>query len=109
MSTVAKLLARKERLLEQLETDPGPNEREEIQRLLAQIETALSLLEPGDATRRVIRARIGSQGAEIVRHLAELLDELGVTEVAAGQGMPSAGGHESVTLSDRGRSGPLAQ
>lgn len=30
MSTVAKLLARKERLLEQLESDPGPNERQEI-------------------------------------------------------------------------------
>lgn len=39
MSTVAKLLARKERLLAQLESDPGPNEREEIERLLAQIET----------------------------------------------------------------------
>ncbi|WP_167771226.1 hypothetical protein [Bradyrhizobium niftali] len=49
MSTVAKLLARKERLLEQLEGDPGPNERQEIERLLAQIETALSLLVPGDA------------------------------------------------------------
>lgn len=49
MSTVAKLLARRERLLEQLESEPGPNEREEIQRLLAPIETALSLLEPGDA------------------------------------------------------------
>jgi hypothetical protein len=49
MSTVAKLLARKERLLEQLESDPGPNERAEIERLLAQIETALSLLVPGDA------------------------------------------------------------
>jgi len=49
MSTVAKLLARKEGLLERLESDPGPNEREEIERLLAQIETALSLLGPGDA------------------------------------------------------------
>ncbi|MBP1294196.1 hypothetical protein [Bradyrhizobium elkanii] len=49
MSTVAKLLARKERLLAQLESDPGPNEREEIERQIAQIETALSLLEPGDA------------------------------------------------------------
>ena len=49
MSTVAKLLARKERLLVQLESDPGPNERQEIERLLAQIETALSLLVPGDA------------------------------------------------------------
>jgi hypothetical protein len=49
MSTVAKLLARKQALLERLESDPAPNEREEIGRLLAQIETALSLLEPGDA------------------------------------------------------------
>lgn len=49
VSTVAKLLARKERLLEQLESNPGPNEREEIERLLAQIETALSLLAAGDA------------------------------------------------------------
>ncbi|MET4717166.1 uncharacterized protein YicC (UPF0701 family) [Bradyrhizobium japonicum] len=37
----------------QLESDPGPNEREEIERLLAQIETALSLLEPGDAVGRL--------------------------------------------------------
>ncbi len=49
MSTIAKLLARKEALLERLECDPGPNEREEIERQLAQIETALSLLLPGDA------------------------------------------------------------
>ncbi|MDF0498175.1 hypothetical protein [Bradyrhizobium yuanmingense] len=49
MSTLAKLLARKQALLERLESDPGPNEREEIQVLLAQIETALSLLEPRDA------------------------------------------------------------
>lgn len=49
MSTMANLLARKQALLERLESDPGPNEREEIQRLLAQIETALSLLEPGGA------------------------------------------------------------
>ncbi|MBB4382971.1 hypothetical protein [Bradyrhizobium sp. SBR1B] len=49
MSTVAKLLARKRALMKRLESDPGPNEREEIERLLARIETALSLLEPGDA------------------------------------------------------------
>ncbi|MCA6121236.1 hypothetical protein J6500_04850 [Bradyrhizobium sp. WSM 1704] len=48
MSTVAKLLARKQALLERLENEPGPNEREEIQALLAQIETALNLLELGD-------------------------------------------------------------
>lgn len=35
-----------------LESDPGTNEREEIERLLAQIDTALGLLEPGDAAGR---------------------------------------------------------
>ncbi|QQO24820.1 hypothetical protein JJB98_04025 [Bradyrhizobium diazoefficiens] len=49
ISTVAKLFARKQALLERLESDPGPNEREEIDALLAQIETALNLLEPRDA------------------------------------------------------------
>ncbi|WP_369721287.1 hypothetical protein AB8Z38_30220 [Bradyrhizobium sp. LLZ17] len=48
MSTVAKLLAQKQQLMEQLENDPGPNEREEIEQILAKIETALSLLDPGD-------------------------------------------------------------
>ena len=52
MSTFAKLLARKERLLAQLASDPGPNEREEIDRLLAQIETARSLFEPRDVVGR---------------------------------------------------------
>ena len=50
MSTVANLLAQKERLMEQLESDPGPNERVEIERLLAKIDTALSLLEPREAS-----------------------------------------------------------
>ena len=35
MSIVAKLLERKERLLAQLESGPGPNEREEIESMLA--------------------------------------------------------------------------
>ena len=35
MSTLAKLLARKQALLERLERDPGHNEREEIERLVA--------------------------------------------------------------------------
>lgn len=43
MSTVAKLLAQKQQLKEQLENDPGPNEREEIERILA---TRMSLLDP---------------------------------------------------------------
>ena len=32
----------------QLASDPGPNEREKIERLIAKIETALTLLEPND-------------------------------------------------------------
>jgi hypothetical protein len=46
MTTVAKLLARKQLLLERLqEGERGPHERDEIQRLLAQIDTALNLIE----------------------------------------------------------------
>lgn len=52
LSAVAKLLNQKERLLARLDNDPGPNERAEIQALLAKIETALKLL--------------GSQGAAAV-------------------------------------------
>jgi hypothetical protein len=49
MSTLANLLARKQQLLERLEAGPGPNERVEIEGLLAQIDTALDLLEePGE-------------------------------------------------------------
>ena len=46
MSTVARLLARKRALVEHLENAPGPNEHGEIERLLAQIDTALSLVGP---------------------------------------------------------------
>jgi hypothetical protein len=35
MTTIAKLLAQKQRLLERLPEDPGPHERKEIERLLA--------------------------------------------------------------------------
>ena len=52
MSAVANLLARKQALMERLENGAGPNEREEIERLLAQIETALNLLESGNAAPR---------------------------------------------------------
>jgi hypothetical protein len=52
MSTIEKLLVQKQQLMEQLASEPGPNEREEIQRLLAKIETALSLLEPNDPLSR---------------------------------------------------------
>ena len=44
-TTAAKLLARKQMLLDRLEKDPGPNERAEIDRLIAEIDHALSWLE----------------------------------------------------------------
>jgi hypothetical protein len=42
---VTKLLAQKQELLQRLEEDPGPNEHDEIERLLAKIHTALNLLD----------------------------------------------------------------
>jgi len=46
MSALARLLGQKEQLLARLEAGPGPNERAEIQALLAKIDTALKLLGP---------------------------------------------------------------
>ena len=48
MSTVAILLGQKQQLLERLKNDPGLNERDEIERMLAKIETALTWLESND-------------------------------------------------------------
>ncbi len=49
MTTLSNLRARKQKLLKRLLENPGPHEREEIEGLLAQIETALDLLrEPGE-------------------------------------------------------------
>lgn len=45
MSTAATLLARKQQLMERLRELPGPNERDQIERLLAQIDAALDLLD----------------------------------------------------------------
>jgi hypothetical protein len=45
MTTVANLLVRKQQLLERLHEGPGPHERDEIERLLAQIHSALNLLD----------------------------------------------------------------
>jgi hypothetical protein len=45
MATLANLLARKQQLLERLHEGPGPHERDEIERLLAQIDAALNLLD----------------------------------------------------------------
>lgn len=47
MTTVAKLLARKQQLLERLQEEPGVHERAELERLLAQIDAALEFLEEG--------------------------------------------------------------
>jgi predicted CopG family antitoxin len=45
MTTIAKLLAKKQQLLERLEAAPGPHERDEIERLLEQIDAALQSLD----------------------------------------------------------------
>jgi hypothetical protein len=45
MTTVANLLARKQRLLERLQENVGPHEREDIERQLEQINTALNFLD----------------------------------------------------------------
>jgi len=45
MTTIAELLAQKQRLLERLQEDPGPHEHEEIERLLAEIDAALNQLD----------------------------------------------------------------
>jgi DNA-binding MarR family transcriptional regulator len=45
MSTAAKLLAQKRQLIERLQDDLGPEEREQIEQLLAKINKALDLLD----------------------------------------------------------------
>jgi hypothetical protein len=45
MTTLAKLLEQKQELIERLHEDPGPEERDEIERLLGKIDTALDLLD----------------------------------------------------------------
>ena len=55
IATAAKLLARKQQLLERLQENPGLHEREEIELRLAGINAALTLLDdiaPGEAWRR---------------------------------------------------------
>jgi hypothetical protein len=44
MSTLATLLAQRRQLMERLEDAPGPREREEIARLLAEIDEAIGFL-----------------------------------------------------------------
>jgi hypothetical protein len=45
MTTLAKLLAEKQKLIERLHEGPGPEEREQIEKLLAKINRALDLLD----------------------------------------------------------------
>ena len=45
MTSLAMLLARKQRLLERLREGPGPHERDEIERFLLEIDEALALLD----------------------------------------------------------------
>jgi hypothetical protein len=45
VTTLERLLAQKQQLIERLEEGPGPHEREEIERLLAVIEEELRLLD----------------------------------------------------------------
>ena len=45
MTSLAKLLVQKQQLLERLQEGPGAHEREEIQRLLREIDEALALLD----------------------------------------------------------------
>ena len=45
MTTLARLLARKQQLLERLQEDPGPHERDEIERQLEEIDAALNSLD----------------------------------------------------------------
>jgi hypothetical protein len=44
MSTLATLLVQRRQLMERLEDAPGPREREEIARLLAEIDDAIGFL-----------------------------------------------------------------
>jgi hypothetical protein len=57
MTTLAKLLAKKRQLIERLNENSGPEEREEIERLLEQINAALDSL---DEARPGISRKSGS-------------------------------------------------
>ena len=52
-SAIAKLLAQKQQLIERLQDDDvGPNERADLEAVLAKINTALSLLDGEEASER---------------------------------------------------------
>ena len=48
MTTIAALLTQKQHLLSRLEESPGPNEREEIERLLDKIDAELNAVDRPD-------------------------------------------------------------
>lgn len=48
MSSVAALLTQKQHLLSRLEEYPGPNEREEIERLLEEVDARLNAVDRPD-------------------------------------------------------------
>ena len=50
MKTIATLLARKRQLIDRLQEDPGPHERDEIDRLMAQINRALDDLDEAESS-----------------------------------------------------------
>ena len=45
MTALAKLLLRKQQLIERLQENPGPHERDEIERQSEEIDMAMSLLD----------------------------------------------------------------
>ena len=45
MTTLGKLLAQKRQLIERLQENPGPEERDEIERLLEKLDAALDSLD----------------------------------------------------------------
>ena len=66
-SIATKLLAEKQELLERLEQNPGPNEREEIEQFLAKTNTALNLLDeagPGETARAAGGTRMTNQRSQ---------------------------------------------
>ena len=48
MMSVARLLTRKQHLISRLEEDPGPTERQEIERLLEKIDAELDAVDSPD-------------------------------------------------------------
>jgi hypothetical protein len=56
MTTLERLLVQKQQVIDRLQENPGPQEREELERLLEKIDTALSFLdEARPGTSRVER------------------------------------------------------